>query len=88
MGPPCTEVGERLIFDAWAVLAQRYCTYPNVILADVFNEPHSADWPSWKSFVERIGTQILNQCPRWLIVAQGIGGDGWCWGENLSLIHI
>lgn len=27
---------ERLIFDAWEIIARRYCRYPNVILADVF----------------------------------------------------
>ena len=76
-------IGEQLIFDAWERLARRYCRYPNVILADVFNEPYGATWPQWKSFVERIGARILEWCPRWLIVAEGIGGDQFCWGENI-----
>ena len=80
---PCSPKTERLIFDTWSVLARRYCSAPNVILADVFNEPYGATWPQWKSFVERIGARILEWCPRWLIVAEGIGGDQFCWGENI-----
>jgi hypothetical protein len=80
----CNDENERLIFAAWDILARRYCRFPNVILADVFNEPHGASWPPWAKFVERIGAAILGRCPRWLIVAQGIGGDGWIWGENVQ----
>lgn len=79
----CDTAGEQLIFDAWAVIASRYCSFANVILADVFNEPYGSLWPAWQGFVQRIGGQILSQCPRWLIVAQGIAGDQWCWGENI-----
>ena len=79
---PCDEAGEQLINDAWGVLASRYCSFPNVILADVFNEPWASSWTDWASFVGRIGARILEQCPRWLVVAQGVAGDGWCWGEN------
>ena len=31
---PCNQDSEKLIFDAWKILAQRYCASPNVILAD------------------------------------------------------
>lgn len=32
----CDVIHEQLIFDAWEVLARRYCASPNVILADLF----------------------------------------------------
>jgi aryl-phospho-beta-D-glucosidase BglC (GH1 family) len=32
------ECDESLIFNAWSILARRYCHHPNVILADLFNE--------------------------------------------------
>lgn len=80
-------VGEQPIFEAWTKLADRYCSEPNVILADVFNEPHGADWVQWRDFVQRIGAAILERCPRWLIAAQGAGGgtaEGYWWGENIG----
>ena len=41
----CNTENEQPTFDAWQVLAQRYCSYPNVIMADLFNEPHGpANW--------------------------------------------
>eukprot|EP00966_Prymnesium_polylepis_P311899 7206879-Prymnesium_polylepis.1 len=65
---------------------------PNVIMADVFNEPYAVDWATWKRFVQDVGAQILARCPRWLIVAEGVAnsGDGNCccggcwWGENVA----
>jgi aryl-phospho-beta-D-glucosidase BglC (GH1 family) len=77
---------DALIFDAWTKLAERYCPYNNVILADVFNEPHGEKWSSWRGFVQRIGDAILGKCPRWLIAAEGAGGGTWrgyWWGENV-----
>ena len=80
----CGPGSEQLIWDAWETLARRYCSVPNVILADLFNEPHESQWPQWRSFVQRMGTQVLTWCPRWLIAAQGIGGDEYCFGENVA----
>ena len=68
---PCTPSNDGLIFNAWEVLARRYCSYPNVIMADVYNEPWEPTWTQWRDFVQRIGSQILGDCPRWLIVAEG-----------------
>ena len=80
--------------DVWAKLTVRYCKFPGVIMADVFNEPYYTSWADWRTYVQRVGNQILNACPRWLIVAEGIGdmNDGACkdlgmggcwWGENV-----
>ena len=72
---------------AWAKLANRYCKYSNVILADVYNEPHGASWETWRDYVRRVGDSILERCPRWLIAAQGAGGgtsEGYWWGENIA----
>ena len=80
----CAHREESLVFSAWQVVARHYCGQPNVIMADVFNEPWMADWKAWAGFVQRIGAHIHDFCPRWLIVAQGVGGPGWWWGENLQ----
>ena len=74
-----------IINDAWAILAQRYCSYPNVIMADIFNEPYAASWPEWTAFVQDVGSRILHICNRWHIAVEG-AGQGWqsCWGEDLS----
>ena len=67
--------------------------------SQLYNEPYLATWGSgnagtdWDLAVARLGTALLNQCPRWLLLAQGVGNNGgecrgasgytcW-WGENL-----
>ena len=95
----CDAVTEALMFSSWEKLANRYCSYPNVILADLFNEPYSATWKGelggsdWGDFAKRMGDFVLGICPRWLILVEGVGGnDGQCsamghggcwWGENI-----
>lgn len=91
----CGDDDEDLIFSAWRVLAQRYCSSPNVILADLFNEPYQATWTGagtggtdWGDFARRMGDFVLGLCPRWLIIVEGVGGNngqcgalghGGCW---------
>jgi endoglucanase len=84
----CGRVSERPIYRAWQLLAQRYCSFPNVVLADVFNEPHEASWDAWRDFVQRIARDAIHAwCDRWIVVAEGIGGASPCndcwWGENV-----
>ena len=96
---PCTHELEAPLSAAWALLAARYCHAPNVIMADLFNEPYLASWGTgeprtdWDLAVSRIGSALLDSCPRWLLVAQGVANNGglcaaasgyhcW-WGENL-----
>ncbi len=64
---------------AWTDLATRYKSQPNVIGADLKNEPHGrATWGSgdratdWRLAAERAGNAILNINPNWLIVVEGI----------------
>ena len=93
---------EQPILTAWGRLARRLCARPNVIMADVFNEPHDANWGSgqygrdWSLAATRIGNSILGNCPRWLIAVQGIkngpecrqaSGSACWWGENLLNIR-
>ena len=33
----------KTIYDAWKVLTDRYCSMPNVVMADVFNEPYDSE---------------------------------------------
>ena len=83
----CSSRAERFVFDAWRKLAERYCSQPHVILADLFNEPSGGEWGygprGWKGFAERMGNFVLGLCPRWLIAVEGIGGGGYWWGENI-----
>ena len=84
---PCDDASEQAIFAAWATLAQRYCVQPNVIMADLFNEPYGASWESWRDAAQRLGDHVLSYCDRWLIVVEGTdcnSGHGCWWGENVA----
>jgi endoglucanase len=63
----------------WAMLAERYKNQPQVIGADLKNEPHGiASWGTgdrrtdWRLAAERAGNAILNINPDWLIVVEGV----------------
>ncbi|KAL1499192.1 hypothetical protein AB1Y20_013701 [Prymnesium parvum] len=74
--PPCSQADYSLFSQTWRTLAQRYCSFPNVIMADLLNEPHKLTWAQWSHFVQQIGAAVLHECPRWLIVAEGVGDEG------------
>jgi len=70
---------EEQLSQAWETLATRYCSFPNVVAADLFGEPHgAATWGNddpitdWRMAAGRIGNRVLSKCPRWLIFVQGI----------------
>jgi endoglucanase len=63
----------------WAMLTERYRDQPNVIGADLKNEPHGkATWGTgdrktdWRLAAERAGNAVLNINPNWLIFVEGI----------------
>lgn len=63
----------------WVFLAQKFGKYPNVIGADIKNEPHdSASWGTgdnktdFRLFAERVGQAILQVAPHWLIFIEGV----------------
>jgi endoglucanase len=65
--------------DTWKMLAERYKNQPNVIGADLKNEPHGrASWGTndqgtdWRLAAERAGNAILAINPNWLIVVEGV----------------
>ena len=65
--------------NAWTMLADRYKHQPNVIGADLKNEPHGrASWGTndpatdWRLAAERAGNAILKVNPNWLIVVEGV----------------
>jgi endoglucanase len=84
--------------NTWVMLAQRYKNQPNVIGADLKNEPHGrASWGTndpatdWRLAAERAGNAILKVNPHWLILVEGLEKnvpnqklDGYCWGGNLE----
>ena len=64
---------------AWTNLATRYKDQPNVIGADLKNEPHGiATWGTgdrktdWRLAAERAGNAVLAINPNWLIIVEGI----------------
>lgn len=83
-GETCTDESEAPLLQAWETLATRYCSsHPNVIAADLFNEPYLATWgvgeqgKRWDLAASRIGNAVLARCARWLIVVEGVGShDG------------
>ncbi|NDJ16577.1 cellulase family glycosylhydrolase [Myxacorys almedinensis] len=65
--------------DTWIMLAERYKNQPNVIGADLKNEPHGkASWGTndkatdWRLAAERAGNAILKVNKNWLIVVEGV----------------
>ncbi|MGH9279140.1 MAG: cellulase family glycosylhydrolase [Acidimicrobiales bacterium] len=83
----------------WEMLAQRYKNQPNVIAADLKNEPHGrATWgdgsaTDWRRAATRAGNAVLVIAPQWLIVVEGTEGpvpgqqlpSHW-WGGNLEAV--
>ena len=84
-GRSCAREHERPLFKAWRVLAKRFCSHPNVVLADVFNEPYGASWAAWRELVQRLSRDVIHAlCDRWVVVAEGVAGNGRWWGENVD----
>jgi endoglucanase len=84
--------------DTWKMLAVHYKNQPNVIGADLKNEPHGrASWGTndpatdWRLAAERAGKAIQAIAPHWLIVVEGVEKNvpnqklpsHW-WGGNLE----
>jgi endoglucanase len=73
------EFSEADWIETWKMLATRYKDQPNVIGADLKNEPHGiASWGTydlttdWRLAAERAGNAILAIAPHWLIVVEGV----------------
>ncbi|MFA4702233.1 glycoside hydrolase family 5 protein [Pyrococcus kukulkanii] len=82
----CTEIeplwytdnySEEQYIQDWVFLAKKFGRYPNVIGADIKNEPHDeASWGTgdntdFRLFAERVGKAILKVAPHWLIFVEG-----------------
>jgi endoglucanase len=83
--------------EAWSSLARHYVNTPQVIGADLKNEPHgSATWGTggptdWRRAAQRAGNAVLTANPHLLIIVEGIEGtvaggklDRHWWGGNLE----
>ena len=94
-------ITEERVRQSWEKIANRLCRQWNVFAVDLQNEPHSSSWglnrgerSDWGKAAERLGNWVLSQCPRWLIMVEGVGYDpgtseddptgGIFWGENLA----
>jgi len=81
------DFSEQDFIEVWKKVAQEFKDYPNVIGADLKNEPHSegtgdslytngTTWgynekTDWNLAAERIGREILKITPHWLIFVEG-----------------
>jgi len=92
-------VSEAQWISDWVTLATRYLNKPNVIAADLHNEPHgSATWGNsspntdFNKAAERCGNAILAANPNWLIIVEGTelynGGASYWWGGNLAGVQV
>ena len=93
---------EPLVMRSWTRIAAKLCGQWNVAFVDLQNEPHASSWAKgggltkdWGHAAERLGNHVLTQCPRWMIMVEGVGydpgalnmdngGAGIWWGENLA----
>jgi endoglucanase len=88
------KVSEQQWLNDWVMLAQRYKNNPNVVGADLHNEPKAeATWgdgnpkTDWKMAAEKAGNAVLAANPNWLVIVEGIekyNNDGFWWGGNLQ----
>jgi aryl-phospho-beta-D-glucosidase BglC (GH1 family) len=75
----------------WAMLATRYAAKPQVIGADLHNEPYNGTWGGggpndWAAAAEQAGNAIGHANPNWLVFVEGVGtyqGQSYWWGGNL-----
>jgi len=96
-----TTIGEAEVTKSWGKLAVALCDVWNVFAMDLTDEPYAASWgkglpTDWDSAAVRIGNFVIDSCPRWLIVVQGVGtrpgaevpegteDDAFFPGENLA----
>ncbi|MEM8552592.1 MAG: tandem-95 repeat protein [Pseudomonadota bacterium] len=74
--------------DMWQTLAGHLADKPNVIAADLRNEPFAANWNDWSTAAERAGNAVHSEDPGWLIVVEGVhhslDGDWYQWAGNLK----
>ncbi|KAL1510621.1 hypothetical protein AB1Y20_006922 [Prymnesium parvum] len=96
---PSLGFSEEVVKQSWGKLAAVLCEHWNVFAADLQNEPHASSWAKdpatdWNLAAARIGDHVLDACPRWMIMVEGVGytpgapnaddpGAGFWWGENL-----
>lgn len=92
-------IGVPRVLESWTALTRALCGEWNVFAADLQNEPHSSSWgkglpTDWNKAAEQIGNHVSKECPRWMIMVEGVGytpgapggddpGAGFWWGENL-----
>ncbi|SER25455.1 endoglucanase [Azotobacter beijerinckii] len=72
--------------NSWIAMAQRYGSKPNVVGADLHNEPHDLTWNDWATLAEACGNALHAVAPHWLVMVEGVGqynDDSYWWGGQL-----
>jgi endoglucanase len=88
------DVSEQQWLNDWVMLAKRYKNNPNVVGADLHNEPKGeATWgdgnpkTDWKLAAEKAGNAVTAANPNMLVLVEGIAtykNDTYWWGGNLQ----
>ena len=88
------DVSEQQWLNDWVMLAQRYKDHPNVVGADLHNEPKGqATWgdgnpkTDWKMAAEKAGNAVTAANPNMLAIVEGVAtynNDTYWWGGNLQ----
>lgn len=74
-------------YDTWAKLASRYGNRPNIVGADVHNEPHDLDWDTWVTYTQNCAAAIHAVSTDWIIFCQGVASYNnvsYWWGGQLA----
>ena len=77
--------------DTWKKLAQRYANRPNIVGADVHNEPHDLDWDTWVTYVQDCAAFIHAEASDWIIFVQGVAqynNVSYWWGGQLAGVKV
>lgn len=94
-GPPAGSEQEWIA--TWEKVATAFADKPNVLGADLYNEPYKLCWGSdecdgdigtdWAALATEAGNAVLEIAPNWLIFVEGVteyGGAATWWGGNLE----
>lgn len=71
----------------WVQVATLFGSRPNVIGADLHNEPHDLAWSAWATQAEACAAALHAVAPHWLVFVEGVGaynGENYWWGGALQ----
>ena len=72
------EMPEATVLQNWKKVAAALCGQWNIVGVDLMSDVNEATWGAqelsdWDLAAMRLGNQVLEQCPRWMVLVHGIG---------------